>query len=124
MGSTKLYCAGCGLEIMEYEDMCERCGGVNFAYQTVPAPIDMDKKALRHYNIQLFDGANGYIDSGYKCLCGGDHRMIYPGIRDEDDYSLIHPMTFLPRCPIDVWNHAGASGMGMALSDLLKYLEV
>ena len=125
MVSTKFYCASCGVEFLVDQDSeCINCGGTEVIERHVSVPIGLEKSVLRAYNTQIASKANGYVASEYKCICGGDHYMVWPGVRDSNNYSDISKLTNLPMCPSRLWDHANANGMGMSRRELLETLKV
>ena len=113
-------CVACGTDIRSWS-MCPRCNRKEFNAEDVVIHKIVTEKEIAEYIVATLKRANGYIVSKYSCIaCGGEHKMVWPGTRDPLDYSRVSPLTFLPQCPIKVWNYGSKKGFPTTLSDFLE----
>lgn len=105
-------------------NQCPKC-----ISETVPVQRNLPKmvsdKDIEGYIDGVIEGCDGYVKSSIPCFrCDGGHYMVWPGVRDNDDYKKVTPKLRLPQCPKRVWEKADPKGLGMPLSEFIRSLEI
>jgi len=123
---TVVYCKGCGLEIRGAE-RCPRCDGVEFDTVEIDMPTLFKIENVAPYIDEQLRTANAYVRSNIPCfMCGGEHYMIWPGVRSTEDYNKVKSLFTMPRCPKEVWHRAQGAEFSKAknLQEFLGGLKV
>lgn len=115
-------CAQCGEDVRHWAE-CPRCGNKNFDFVDISYRNVATRKTILTYIENTISKANGFIVSRYPCFfCDKTHYMIWPGLRDSEDYTKVRSLTTLPQCPVRVWNLA--RGIKVPLGEFLEGLKV
>lgn len=99
------YCAKCGTEIKWYEKMCDRCGNTEVVQIKVGGRV-ITKEDINLYVEGIFMEADVLLRTGVRCICGRNHYMVIPAIRDPEDYNKRVWLTNLAYCPERVLDYA------------------
>ena len=107
-------------------DACPKCSNTKLEPVDTNVPPMVDERTVDRFVIDTISQADGYIISEQECwMCHhGGHYMIWPGKRDEAEYTKVTPLLRLPQCPVKVWEHADKTAFNITLEDFLRSVEV
>jgi len=126
---TKWYCPECEIlwNNLGYAlDACPKCSSAKLEPVETDAPPMYGEDTAKNYIIKMLSQSDGYIVSDQKCwrCFAGDHFMIWPGKRDEKDYTIVTPLLLTPQCPLKVWEYADKTAFNITKEDFLRSLQV
>ena len=129
--TVKWYCPECDIlwnNLGYVLGACPKCSGTALEKVSAEVADIHDSDSVEQYIIDTLKQSDGYIVSDQVCWrCAGKekrHYMIWPGRRDDSDYTKVTPLLQLPQCPIRVWEYADKSSFNITLDSFLRSLEV